>query len=359
MTVRLTRPWSDLPAAVGQRYVSIIKRGAAAPLTAAELQRHRRVQAHGLDARRQLPIRAQTATISSPESRTSTAVDIVGIPDSVARVNALISGQVDVITDVPGVQVPQLESAGMKAIVNPGGGWTPLVMNTQRRAVQRCPCPPGDEAPDRPQAGDRGRPAGLRRRSETTCSQVRSAVRLVDPAADVRSREGRVACSGRRASSTAVHAPHSGRRVGLRPAGTRLRTGSEEGGRQGHDPADPADTFWDNTWGVAPFTFSSWGYRAFFTQWLQSFVSFNKQETRWNSSRRSASRLVYRAAATGDAARQKNTRCEAQRLHWDDGGYIIPYFKRQSTQRARRVNGIKPHVFPALSWYRIWNFWFS
>ena len=43
---------------------------------------------------------------------------------------ALISGQVDVINDVPGVQVPLLKSSGMQAIINPGGGWTPLVMNT-------------------------------------------------------------------------------------------------------------------------------------------------------------------------------------------------------------------------------------
>ena len=38
----------------------------------------------------------------------------------------------------------------------------------------------------------------------------------------------------------------------------------------------PASTFWDTTYGHQPFTFSSWGYRGFFTQWLQSFVSFNK-----------------------------------------------------------------------------------
>ena len=34
MTVKLTRPWSDLPAAVGQRYISIIKRGSTGPWTA-------------------------------------------------------------------------------------------------------------------------------------------------------------------------------------------------------------------------------------------------------------------------------------------------------------------------------------
>jgi len=123
---------------------------------------------------------------------------------------------------------------------------------------------------------------------------------------------------------------------------------------------DAADTFWDNTWGVAPFTFSSWGYRSFFTQWLQSFVSYNAQETRWNdSSQKKASRLVYKAAATADPVKRKSLAVAAQQLHWDDGGYIIPYFKQTLDGANKRVQGLVPHVFPALSWYRFWNYWLS
>src|SRR5439155_3440825 len=57
-------------------------------------------------------------------------LDMVGIPDPVARVNALIANQVDCIDAVPAAQVGQLRAAGRKTIVNPGGAWTPLVMNT-------------------------------------------------------------------------------------------------------------------------------------------------------------------------------------------------------------------------------------
>ena len=49
----------------------------------------------------------------------------------------------------------------------------------------------------------------------------------------------------------------------------------------------------------------------------------------------------------------------AQKLHWDDGGYIIPYFKQTIDGANKKVHGITPHVFPALSWYRFWNFWIS
>ena len=57
-------------------------------------------------------------------------VDIVGISDPVARVNALISGQVDVISDVPAAQVSRLKSAG-SSDREPWRWWTPLVMNTK------------------------------------------------------------------------------------------------------------------------------------------------------------------------------------------------------------------------------------
>ena len=62
---------------------------------------------------------------------------------------------------------------------------------------------------------------------------------------------------------------------------------------------------------------------------------------------------------TGDPARRKALAAAAQRLHWDDGGYIIPYFKQTIDGASKKVRGLEPHVFPALSWYRFWNFWFS
>ena len=66
-----------------------------------------------------------------------------------------------------------------------------------------------------------------------------------------------------------------------------------------------------------------------------------------------------KAAATGDAARRKELAFAAQRLLWEDGGYIIPYFKQTVDGASKRVQGIEPHVFPSLSWYRFWNFWLA
>ena len=139
-----------------------------------------------------------------------------------------------------------------------------------------------------------------------------------------------------------------------------LAQGAKKAGITINVKTAPAATFWDTTYGHQPFTFSSWGYRSFLTQWVQSFSSYNKQETQWSDgSRQRASKLVNAAAATSDVARQKQYAGDAQRLLWDDGGYLIPYFNQPVDASTTKVQGITPHVFPFLSWYRMWNFWLS
>jgi peptide/nickel transport system substrate-binding protein len=359
MTVKLTRPWSDLPAAVGQRYISIVKGGAAGPFTAQN--------ANGTGA-------FKLASWTPGDSYQFVAnrnyfetgkpylngVTFVGIPDSVARVNALVSGQVDVISDVPGVQVGFLKSSGLRAIINPGGGWTPLVMNTNAA--------PYNDVRVRQAMKlliDRKQSISVARQGYATIGNDLFAKSdpLYASAIPQRSYDPEKAQSLLKAAGqldTQFVLRTAAAESDFVPLALAFAQGAKKAGVNVTIQQDPADTFWDNTWGVAPFTFSSWGYRSFFTQWLQSFVSYNAQETRWNdASQKKASRLVYKAAATGDPQKRKELAFAAQKLHWDDGGYIIPYFKQTIDGANTKVQGIEPHVFPALSWYRFWNFWLS
>ncbi|MCZ7590473.1 MAG: ABC transporter substrate-binding protein [Gaiella sp.] len=51
------------------------------------------------------------------------------LPDDTARVNALLSGQVDAINQVPYAQVSQLKGqSALKVAVSPTGGWNPITM---------------------------------------------------------------------------------------------------------------------------------------------------------------------------------------------------------------------------------------
>jgi peptide/nickel transport system substrate-binding protein len=58
------------------------------------------------------------------------SVEIVSIPDETARVNALISGQVDCITDLPNAQVSAVRANKKLAILNAkAGSFVPIAMN--------------------------------------------------------------------------------------------------------------------------------------------------------------------------------------------------------------------------------------
>jgi peptide/nickel transport system substrate-binding protein len=56
-------------------------------------------------------------------------VVIIDFPDDTARVNALLSGQVDAITDVPPAQVAVVNGhTGLKVLESPSAAWTPIIM---------------------------------------------------------------------------------------------------------------------------------------------------------------------------------------------------------------------------------------
>ena len=56
-------------------------------------------------------------------------VVIIDFPDDTARVNALLGGQVDAITDVPPAQVAVVNGhSGTKVLESPSAAWTPIIM---------------------------------------------------------------------------------------------------------------------------------------------------------------------------------------------------------------------------------------
>jgi peptide/nickel transport system substrate-binding protein len=61
------------------------------------------------------------------------SVEIISIPDETARVNALISGQVDAITDLPNSQVSTVKANKKLKVINAKtGAYVPIAMNAQK-----------------------------------------------------------------------------------------------------------------------------------------------------------------------------------------------------------------------------------
>jgi peptide/nickel transport system substrate-binding protein len=56
-------------------------------------------------------------------------VVVIDFPDDTARVNALLGGQIDAMTDVPPAQVPVVNGhSGTKVLESPSAAWTPICM---------------------------------------------------------------------------------------------------------------------------------------------------------------------------------------------------------------------------------------
>ena len=129
LIIKLVRPWSDLISAVGQRYISIVKNGAKGPWTVENF-----IGTGAFKLTEWVPGERYVYVRNENYFETGKpyldGIEAIGIPDPVARVNALLAGQVDCICDVAPSQAQLIEQAGFELNVNPGGGWTPLVMNT-------------------------------------------------------------------------------------------------------------------------------------------------------------------------------------------------------------------------------------
>ena len=157
-------------------------------------------------------------------------VRIINFPSDAAKVNALLSGQVEAMADVPFAQVPVVKGRGKKILVSPTGAWTPLCM--------RVDTPPFDDVRvrrafrlliNRPQVMQQGL-SGYRVRRERHLLAVRSRVRgRRVPAAEVRPRAGEVASEAGRTRQPLGRARHESRRT---PGWSRARRSSRRTRRQ-------------------------------------------------------------------------------------------------------------------------------
>jgi len=359
LLIGLKSPWVDLPSAVGQRFISIVKQGAKGPFTVKNTNGTGAFKLTGWTPGEKFSYAANRHYFETGKPYVD-SMTMIGIPDPVARVNALVSGQVDAINDVPAAQIPVVTGAGKQILAGKAGGWIPIYMDTQsapftdvrvRQAMKLLM--------NRPQAQE----AAIGKYGIVGNDIFARWDPLYDAALPQRKYDPEQAAAllkraGQQDAEFILHA--STVQSELMPQALVLAQAAKKVGIKLTVANDPADSFWDKVYGNVPFTFSSWGYRPFFAQWLQSFVSWNALETKWaDASQKKASHLVYKAAATVDASKRKELAWEAQKLLWDDGGYVIAFFKEPIDGLSKKVHGLKPHPFPFLGWYGFWAAWLA
>jgi peptide/nickel transport system substrate-binding protein len=274
-------------------------------------------------------------------------VVITNFPDDSAKVNALLSGQIDAMTDVPFAQVAVVQRRGnLKIFVSQTGAWTPLCMAVDeepfsdvrvRRAFRLLanrpqmvaqglsgagriandiygpfdPAYAGDEFPQRRYEPDRARSL------LKAAGKENLTVELVTSPADTGMVEG--------ATIFAENAKAGGVTVNVKNV--------------------PGGTLYGDQYLKWPFSADYWGTRSYLPQVaFGSLASSAFDETHWDkyeNYRRFAS-LYNQAVGTVDAKKRAQIIREMQRMEYDDGGHIIWGFKNLTDAHSTKVSGFKP-----------------
>jgi peptide/nickel transport system substrate-binding protein len=272
-------------------------------------------------------------------------VRIINFPSDAAKVNALLSGQVEAMADVPFAQVPVVKGRGKKILVSPTGAWTPLCMRVDtppfddvrvRRAFRLLinrpqviqqglsgygfvgndiyspfdPAYAGDEFPQRKYDPEQAKSL-LKQAGHDSLS-----VELVTSPADTGMVEG--------ATIFAQNAKAGGVNVTVR---------NVDGG-----------TIYGDQYLKWPFSADYWGTRNYLLQAATGVLKtapFN--ETHWDaySGYPKFEALYRQALGTVDNKKRAQIIKEMQRMEYNDGGLIVWGFKSLTDGYSAKVGGYK------------------
>ena len=281
-------------------------------------------------------------------------VEIIAIPDTEARVQALLAGQIDLVREINPQQIAVFEDrAGFTVQTFPTGNWNPLVMRTDtapfddvrvRRALRLLA---DREAIIQTIFGEGGATVacdtpvwpGDAYYAELDCARdLDEARRLLTEAgypdglevdlyaADVESTMVQLA------QVYQAQAAEAGVTVNVRMV--------------------PSDGYWSTTWMNRAFVAGNWGQRPADQILNEAFRSgANWNETFWNRPEFDA--LLDEARRTADFDERAAIYREIQEMLLDEGGAFIPFFHNQVRAFNAALGGLEPvHDF-TIRWHTI------
>ncbi len=272
--------------------------------------------------------------------------DVTVINDGSARLNALISGQVDAINRVDHRAVALLSKTPRIEVVRAPGGWfTILAMQ-----IDRDPYSNPDirlalkYAADREQVlkamfsgyGTLGNDHPIPRSDPYFNSELPQ--RKHDPEkAAYHFKKAGVADPKivLQASDAAFN--------GAVDMATLFQANAAKAGIRVDVKKEPADGFFDNVWLKGAFVESYWGGRPAATQMLSVAFAANApwNETHWKNDK--FSKLLDNARAETDEAKRKSYIWEMQAMLNEEGGALIPAFRDWLDAHNAKVGGHTPH----------------
>jgi peptide/nickel transport system substrate-binding protein len=271
-------------------------------------------------------------------------VVIIDFPDDTARVNALLGGQVDAITDVPPAQVAVVTGhRGTKVLESPSAAWTPICM--------RVDAAPFDDVrvrqamrliANRPQMVEQAL-SGHGHIGNDLYAPFDEAY-----ASDLAQRHQDID----RAKSLLKAAGKEGLTVDLQSTNGAL--GMNEGAQVFAQQAKAAGVtinakildsgaFYGPQYLKWPMSMDFWGSRNYLSQVAAgSLPTSPYNETHWPDTKdRKFLSLYKQAVQTVDRKKQREILHEMQKLEYDNGGYVIWGFSTLLDGYSTKVKGLK------------------
>ena len=270
------------------------------------------------------------------------SVAIIDFPDDTARVNALLSGQVDAIDNVPLGQIRVIQgNPALKALIAETGGWLPFTMRVDQA--------PFDDVrvrqamrliADRPQLIE-----------QSLAGQGRIANDLYSPfdpcyAADLPQRHQDLD----QAKSLLKAAGHSDLTVelvtapvaaGLVEAAQVFAEQAKSAGVTVNVKKVDSGVFYGDNYLKWTFAQDFWFTRNYLPQVAQgSLPTAAYNETHWSDPKFIS--LIDEARGTVDKVKRCAILHEAQKMEYDSGGHIIWGFKNQVDAHSAKVTGFQP-----------------
>jgi len=273
-------------------------------------------------------------------------VDLTVINDTPARMNALLTGQVDAISRADVRTVSLLENAPNLKVTRSPGGWHAIM------AMQTDKAPYNDlntrlalrYAADREQIlkvlfngyGSIGNDHPIPKSDPYFNSEL--AQITFDP--DRAKSHAQKAGLGKTAFTLSASDAAFDSAVN---SAVLFQESAKKAGLQINVKRESPDGFWNDVWLKAPFCLSYWAGRAAATQMLEvayySGAVWN--ETHWRNEK--FDKLLFDAKAEADENKRKPYIWEMQKILHDEGGAIIPVFADWLDAAHSKVKGLTPH----------------
>jgi peptide/nickel transport system substrate-binding protein len=271
-------------------------------------------------------------------------VTIIDFDDATAQVNGLLGAQIDAMTDLPFSQVAVVKGRGMHALVSETGGWLPLCMAIDmppfddvrvRQAMRLIVDRPqmitqvlsGYGAPGNDLYGrfDPGYDSSLPQRKQ----DISEAKRLLKAA-------------GHQNLTVDLHTTNGA--FGMVELATVFKNQAQAAGVTINLHNDP--NYYGDQYLKLAFSVDFWGTRAYLNQVQQgSLPNSPYNETHWPPKTGTGSNFISlynQALAETDEGKRIEIEHEMQKLEYDIGGYIIPFFNNLIDGYSDKVKGLKP-----------------